>query len=198
MKNSLLVMGAVALLSTAVIAGPNSSGAYVGAGFGTTGYEDDDFVKKELLRFDLDKTDSGYKIYGGYQFNNIVGVEAGYTDYGTFTATQDYSQSSTSFSVGANVGYSFLDGQLRPFGVVGLGYVTLDYENIPAVSIDDGAGAFHYGLGVQYEPDFLIGFGLRLAYEADLYAITVTRLLAEDETYIQALGLLYLGVQYKF
>ncbi len=196
MKKSLFAMGAAALLSTAVIAGPNSNGAYIGVGFGATGYADDNYVQ-DVGRTGLDKSDTGYKIYGGYQFNNIVGVEVGYTDYGKFSAAQDYIQEANAMSVGANVGYSFLDGQLRPFGIIGLGYVDLDTQNSPVTIVDDTVATFHYGVGIQYEPDALIGFGLRLAYEEDFYSIEHVKVIGTI-TYLQALGVVYLGVQYKF
>ena len=54
---------------------------------------------------------------------------------------------------------------------------------------------------IQYEPDFLIGFGIRLAYEADMYAVNVSGYNGTeyiDENYVQSLGLTYLGIQYKF
>jgi len=198
MKKSLLVMGTAALLATAVMAGENSSGTYVGLGFGATGYEDDNFVSNEQNRADLDQSDKGFTLYGGYQFNNIIAVEGSFKDYGQFSADQGYSQAATALSVCANVGYSFLDGQLRPFALLGLGYVDLDIENAnPNLDMDDSGLSAHYGIGVQYEPDVLIGFGLRFAYEADAYAIRVEKL-SGDDTYGQALGMLYLGVQYKF
>ena len=196
MKKSLFTLVAVALLSTVVIAGPNSNGAYVGVGFGATGYADDNYVQ-DIGCTGIDKSDMGYKIYGGYQFNNIVGVEVGYTDYGKFSAAQDYTQEANAMSVGANVGYSFLDGQLRPFGIIGLGYVNLDTQNSPVTIVDDNVATFHYGVGIQYEPDALAGFGLRLAYEEDLYSIEYVRAIGTT-SYLQALGIVYLGVQYKF
>ncbi len=199
MKKILSMAAVLALMSTAAIAGPNSSGAYVGLGYGVSAYADDDFTEKEMKHKGLDDSDSGFTVYGGYQFNKIIGVEAGYTDYGEFTADHDYSQSATSFHVAANAGYSFLDGQLRPFGTLGLGYVSLDWQNkSDIIDLDDGGAAFHYGFGIQYEPDFLAGFGFRLAYEADVYAVQVTDLADDDETYTQALGLMYIGAQYKF
>ena len=189
MKKITLALGVIALLSTAVIAGPNSSGAYVGLGYGVTEYYDDGWTSS------VDKSDSGYKLYGGYQFNNIIGVEASYTDYGSFTdkVTNSEYVSPTTFSVAANAGYSFLDGQLRPFGILGLGYASVDYDTS---SIDSGnTGTVHYGVGVQYEPTILKGVGFRLAYEADLYLIET---IVPSKTYEQVFDLLYLGVQYKF
>jgi len=214
MKKILLSILAISALSTAVIAGPNSSGAYIGLGYGTTAYNDSDYLKKELDLDNLEKSDSGYKVYGGYQFNNIIGIEAAYTGYGKFTADNDFENNvfaneSTAFSVAANLGYSFLDGQLRPYTVLGLSYVSSNHSNYPTklaassgstevIPPDDSHGAFHYGLGIQYEPDALIGFGIRLAYEADVYAIAIERTDTDDKTYGQGLGIAYLGVQYKF
>jgi len=209
MKKILVSVLAASVLSTMALAGSNSSGGYVGLGYGSTVYSDADYLDKELKVDNLNTSDSGYKVYGGYQFNNIVGIEAAYTDYGKFTADRNFAMSSTAFSVAANLGYSFLDGQLRPFGTIGLSYVSSDYSNYPT-SVSNGSGylivtppdkthgAIHYGLGIQYEPDALIGFGARLAYEADTYAIAIEKTGSSDETYSQSLGIVYLGVQYKF
>lgn len=193
-------MGAAALLSTAVMAGPNSSGAYIGIGYGNTIFESDGFVGDQITTSDFDEEDSGLTFYGGYQFNNIVGVELSYRDYGKFEAISGFAQEPTGMGVGANVGYSFLDGQLRPFGVLGLSYVKMNYINLPAyvISLDDTGAAVHYGIGVQYEPDVLAGLGFRMAYEADSYVIEVQDTFGGNKEYTQTLGMLYLGVQYKF
>ena len=143
MRKISIILGTLALTSTIVLAGPNSNGAYIGVGLGNSGYADDDMTKKELRIDNIDTADSGYKVYGGYQFNNVIGIELGYTDYGKFSADDGYSQAATAFSVAANVGYSFLDGQLRPFATLGLGYVALEWENFPAhvTTLNSGAGA---------------------------------------------------------
>lgn len=199
-KKSLFVMGAAALLSTAAMAGPNSSGAYIGFGYGNTIYESDGFVSEQITPSAFDEDDGGLTFYGGYQFNNIVGVELSYRDYGKFEADSGFAQEPTGLSVGANVGYSFLDGQLRPFGVLGMGFVKMNYINLPSyvISLDDSGAAVHYGVGVQYEPDILLGLGLRMAYEADTYTIEVQDSSIGTKTYTQTLGMLYLGIQYKF
>lgn len=193
-------MSTAVLLSTAAVAGPNSSGAYVGLGFGNTVIEDDDFVRQEVTTASFDDTDVGATLYGGYQFNNIVGVELSFSDYGKFKAQDGFAEEPTSFSVSANVGYSFLDGQLRPFGVMGFGIVNMNYKNLPSyvLSSDDTGGSVHYGVGIQYEPDVLAGLGFRLAYEADSFAIEVSDIFGNDTTYTQTLGMLYAGVQFKF
>ena len=207
MKKIIISALVASALSTAVLAGPNSSGGYVGLGFGTTAYNDSDYLNDGLKLDNLDNGDSGYKVYGGYQFNNVVGIEAAYTDYGKFSADRGFSTAPTAFSVAANLGYSFLDGQLRPFGTIGLSYLSANYSNYPTtipgtldtiIPPDDKYAAIHYGLGIQYEPDALIGFGFRLAIEADTYSIAIEQIGKDDKTYAQSLSMAYLGVQYKF
>jgi len=206
MKKIIISALVASALSTAVLAGPNSSGGYVGLGFGTTAYNDSDYLNDGLELDNLDNGDSGYKVYGGYQFNNVIGIEAAYTDYGKFSADRGFSTAPTAFSVAANLGYSFLDGQLRPFGTIGLSYLSSNYSNYPTalsngdtiIAPDDKYAAIHYGLGIQYEPDALIGFGFRLAIEADTYSIAIEQIGKDDKTYAQSLSMAYLGVQYKF
>ena len=199
MNRLLLAIGVAALFTTASYAEKNVSGAYIGAGYGHTEYQDDDFVKEQLQRSGLEKTDTGYRIYGGYQFCRVIAAEFGYTDYGEFAASQDYSQAAKAISVSANVGYTFLASQLRPFALLGLGYVFLDHNNPPSDTtvLEESTIALHCGFGLQYEPAILKGFGLRLAYEKDIYSILVSQS-PEDKTYTQDLRLIYLGLQYKF
>ncbi len=193
-------MSTAVLLSTAAIAGPNSSGAYVGLGFGNTVNDDDNFVSQQITTSSFDDADSGLTLYGGYQFNDIVAVELSFSDYGKFEAQDGFAEEPTSVSVSANVGYSFLDGQLRPFGVMGFGFVNMNYSNLPSyvISLDDKGASLHYGVGVQYEPDVLAGLGFRLAYEADSFGIQVSDFFGNETTYTQTLGMLYAGVQFKF
>lgn len=142
----------VALMSTAVVAGENRSGFYLGGGFGNASYSDSD-LSVDMGVGKLDTTDDGIKGYLGYQFNNVIGIELGYADYGTYVQsvnTSDYSYSAKSYSVAANLGYSFIDSQLRIFVNPGLGYVKSTHKNLPAqyVNINDAALSFHYGLGI--------------------------------------------------
>ncbi len=185
---SLLAFG----FTASAMASEDGSGAYAGLGYGTTVFGDNDIFKNNSLK---DDADSGLKVYGGYQFNKIVGVEATYTDYGTFTYNQGQTIDATAMSVGANLGYNFLDGQLRPFGLVGLSYLTLDhnFQN----SYDDNTVAFAYGVGVEYSPKVLKGVGFRAAWNADIFTTTGVDS-TDSEDFAQAFGMLNVSVQYKF
>ena len=89
--------------------------------------------------------------------------------------------------------------KIRPFINLGIAYVNNNHENLPntVVELNDTAGAFHYGLGIAYEPNVLGGFGIRIALENDMY-MTKVQGIVEDKTYTQTLSLLYVGAQYKF
>jgi len=146
------------------------------------------------------KEDSiGMKVYGGYQFNKIIAVEASFTDYGTLSS-DNYTQKPQSISVYANAGYSFLNNQLRPFGLLGLSYLQ---TNQSRDLLDNDMGAIHAGIGVEYYPTALKGFGIRGAIESDFH-VSSQSAVNEDETHYSSqsfykrYALFYVGAQYRF
>ena len=209
------------------------SGFYLGAGFGASFYnlttlksdyyvEDGSEPEYHLTADDmsnLDDTSEGYLFYGGYQFNKIIAVEASYTDYGSFESTvtktvlgnevkKEFTKKPTSVAVYANAGYTFLNGQLRPFGLLGLGYVQTHqseaYNNIDLFS-DDTFVSIHIGTGLDYYPSVFKGFGFRVSVTADNYYDNTTVAYENttkdqitDVAVWQSYSLLYIGAQYKF
>jgi len=196
--NHILLM--LSLLSSMLIANEDGSGAYVGIGLGSTAYVDSGFAKEQSnrnVKEEIAISSLGAKLYGGYQFNKIIGVEAAYIHYGNFSINDDYTYSAQGISLSANVGYTFLTGQLRPYVLLGLGYIFSDFphENIP---VDDKSPTLHIGLGLDYEPMSLGGVGFRVAYESNSFSYIVDEDTAEEEKYPQGFGVLYLGAYYKF
>jgi opacity protein-like surface antigen len=55
---------------------------YIGASAGRS-----DFRTDCSSLFDCDKKDTGFKVYGGGRFNDLVGLEVGYTDFGKIRAS---------------------------------------------------------------------------------------------------------------
>ena len=198
-KKILSVMILASLVVPIADANEDGSGAYIGVGFGGTAYVDSNFVEEQQTPEDeLESVDNGFKVYGGYQFNKIIGLEASYVDYGKFTAG-DYSHKSRSVNIAANLGYSFLDGQLRPFGLWGFGYLRHSFPHDNTPSIDENSFAFHLGIGLDYTPKGLGGLGFRMAYEGNSFSYDVDgNVTTEKDTYRQAFGIMYLGVHYKF
>ena len=183
---SLLAFG----FTASAIASEDGSGAYVGLAYGNTTFSDDGAIAGNLK----DDSDSGFKVYGGYQFNKIVGVEATYTDYGQYTYEDGKTLDATAMSVGANLGYNFLDGQLRPYALVGLSYLSID-QSTP-IFTDDKTVSYTYGVGIEYSPKVLNGVGFRAAWNTDIFIVDSSG--TSDEYDAQGFGMLSVAVQYKF
>jgi len=177
-----------------------------------------DYVEDGTNTYDitnLGDTDIGYLLYAGYQFNQIIGVEASFTDYGSFSDNlkikntnieTTFKSSPMGGAVYANAGYTFNNGW-RPFGQLGLGYIQSDPSStLKALNnfSDTDFMTVHYGVGVEYSPAAFKGFGLRLAYSGDMNMDA--NAVAEDESgnidksamLMRFYGLLYVGAQYKF
>lgn len=186
------------------------TGWYMGLGLGATAYSDDDMGKDfQTQKFVVDqKTSGGFKLYGGYKFNTIVGVEGSFVKYGTFNFKNESGPDTISteikplsLNVAANLGYDFLDDQLRPFALVGLGVMNFKQSgNLEVYSKDYGA-ALIMGLGVEYTPKMFKGIGFRATLENDV-AYTILSFskdpTKEDQAYANSASLLSLGVNYKF
>jgi len=183
---SLLAFG----FTASAMASEDGSGAYAGLAYGNTAFSDDGAIAGNLR----DDSDKGLKVYGGYQFNKIVGVEATYTDYGKYTYDDGTTLEATAISVGANLGYTFLDGQLRPYALVGLSYLTLD-QSTPIYD-DDKTISYTYGVGIEYSPKVLNGVGFRAAWNTDIYIVDSSG--TGDDYDAQGFGMLSVAVQYKF
>lgn len=186
-------------------------GFYIGAGLGASGYFasffdssyrlDDPDNTYVIKGSSLSDTDIGYLLYAGYQINKIIGVEASYTDYGRFEYKKYY-QEPQAVALYANAGYSFLNGQLRPFGNLGLGYLKQNQSD-RYYDIKDKFVTMHMGLGGEYYPTVLKGLGFRAAFEADVYVDRVTAV--DEDTNVRSTQslweeyfLFYAGIQYKF
>ena len=86
-------LGVLTLVAATPALSDDSSGFYVG---GSVGQSQADIAKREIVddleqagftttRFRQDETDFGFKLLGGYQFNEYFSVEGGYFDLGEFS-----------------------------------------------------------------------------------------------------------------
>ena len=162
----------------------------------------------------MSDTSAGYILFGGYQFNKIIAVEASFTDYGSFSDSVSILNTSSratftsdpiSGAVYANAGYTFESGW-RPFGQLGLGYMVSN-ASTNLSRLDDFSDDFvtmHYGVGVEYAPASFNGFGLRLAFSGDMtmeynvIAVDSSGNIVEDAFMMRLYELVYFGAQYKF
>lgn len=178
------------------------SGIYLGAGLGNTWFESDDLdISYDDVKDDIDG--NALKIIAGYQFNRVFALEAQYTQYGDY-----YALSPKSFSLAANLGYTFNNG-LRPFGVIGLTDTDLDMsgdysDGQNRIHVDAKAIGMRLGLGVEYAPVQLKGFSARVGYEADLNTVEFDYLEFSNSyrtytnSYEYTLGSFYAAASYKF
>lgn len=187
-------------------------GAYVGLGFGTSTFNDggiSDDVNAELARWGLEEFSTGYsntglKLYAGYQFNKVVAVEFSYTDYGTYSldylTTNVYKLNPSSIALAVNVGYNFgSKSQFRPFAIAGLSSVNFNENGTYKFYDSSSTGALRLGLGFEYTP--IEHLGLRVAYEGDYYTLkdaNLNNVSYLSDTYPQSISMVYLGVNYKF
>ncbi|MCG9641542.1 porin family protein [Vibrio sp. Isolate34] len=157
---SALALGLISAVSLPALAAGTDGGAYIGGGLSV--YQDSDTDGKGSY----DSDGMGYNLYGGYQFNRIVGVELGYNDYADYKNGAK-KLSPTSISVSANLGYTF-DNTIRPFVLAGLSSVDLHANNAARINDDSGTG-FHFGVGVEYTP--VEHLTLRLISQADAVSV---------------------------
>jgi len=76
----LLAIAVVALASSAQAA---DKGFYLGASIGQANIEDDVDDLEDLDDIDFDADDTGLKAFAGYRFNDWIGIEGSYVDFGS-------------------------------------------------------------------------------------------------------------------
>ncbi|MFC3283307.1 outer membrane beta-barrel protein [Litchfieldella rifensis] len=106
------------LVSTSALAqgyqqDPNT-GLYLGAGIGQSTLDNDTLDELSDIGFNTDDSDTGYKLFVGYDFSPNFALEASYLDFGDFTA--DASVMDGSDTVTANI-----DASADGFGFALLG-----------------------------------------------------------------------------
>ena len=125
----------VLFLSTFLIPTLANAQGYIGASIGQSDYEDEE-------------TDTGFKIYGGYQVNQNFAVEGGYTDLGE-VSDGSFSLSSNGFEVAA-VGMLPINPQFDVFGKLGLFLANTEASAVGFGSADDDSSDIFFGLGLSY------------------------------------------------
>jgi len=187
----MLAVAALAAFTAAPTMAQEKNGWYAGAGVGRTGASiNEDRIRAGLAgqglattSFDERDHDSGYKVFGGYQFNRYFALEAGFFDLGSFGYTATTSPSGTlggdirikglnldlvgiwpitdKFSALARVGVTSArtTGQFAATGAALMPY--------PSASTSERGTNIKFGAGLMY--DFTPSWAVRL--EAERYRI---------------------------
>lgn len=146
------------------------AGGYFGASIGETdaGLGVSDFNDGSIISGDVDDSDTGWKLFGGYRFNENVALEGGLYNLGevTFNGTSNgagflFAAGPVSADVEADGFFAAVVGTIpfNKFSVFGqIGFHSWDAD----VKLTDSSGSFSgdddgtdplYGVGVAYHPN---------------------------------------------
>ncbi|HEV7821010.1 MAG TPA: outer membrane beta-barrel protein, partial [Burkholderiales bacterium] len=143
MTGSVLVAGS--LMSVAALAQSTAgTGWYAGAGLGQSRAQDLENVDGTLAGFGVAGTsaisgiDTAWKLFGGYQFNQYIAAEGGYTNLGKFNVNSTVAgpvagtgagtwEAKNIWSVAA-VGSLPITPQFAAIGKLGLAYSKVDFD----------------------------------------------------------------------
>ena len=184
------LMAAVALTAmTSSLAMADDAGWYMGGNLGQSNAEIDEArISRSMMdegftlnSFNADNSDKGYKLYGGYQFNQHLALEGGYFDLGEFnfnaTTIPEGTLAGSINLRGINldlVGFLPVTEKLSAFARAGVNYAEAKdaFSGSGSVNIVDPnprkkAANLKAGLGLQYA--FNDSVAMRL--EAERYRI---------------------------
>jgi OOP family OmpA-OmpF porin len=182
---------AASLASGAAFAQSVGVGPYVGGSIGMANYSTDFDCFG-----DCDKTDIGFKVFGGYMFTPNFGAEIGYGAFGKAKIGVDVAGTPVNAELKSSGFHGFLTAQYPVenwafFGKLGFAYLdnelSVTAPGLGSASESDSSTEFAWGLGVTYM--FNKNLGLRGEYENYKYSFQD----ASDN-----LSMWSLGIQYKF
>jgi len=160
MRSTRLFAAVVLALGGLFAASPVSAqGFYLGASAGTSNI-DDDITTGLITSGTVDGKSTGYKLFGGYQFNNTFGVEGAYVDLGKARYSGSYFGAPVTGGKvdvwGLNlsaVGTYLLNPSFAVFGKIGLFYWEANSKDVtggvPFSGFASGSD-FSAGLGLSY------------------------------------------------
>jgi OmpA-OmpF porin, OOP family len=140
---------ALVLVSGSTFAATMGPGAYVGFGFGQSTMND---ASTTLLGVPADDQDTGVKFFGGVMFNQYIGLELGFVDFGSFSGSSPREQWQAS-----GVNFSFVgalpvqDSGLSLFGKVGTNAWTVDDDIFSFGTLSASGTSLSYGIGAEFE-----------------------------------------------
>jgi OOP family OmpA-OmpF porin len=163
---ALLLPAAFLAVSAPAVAQQSDAGWYIGGAYGMTSFSVD---TTGITNPSVDESDTGFKIYGGFQFNKYLGAEVGYVDLGKAGVsgsvlgvpfTGDAGATAWTF---AGVGTLPLNESFALFGKVGLANWKVNASASGFGSTDDSGTDAFFGIGGRYNLNK--NWGLVLEYE---------------------------------
>jgi OOP family OmpA-OmpF porin len=174
MRAKTIIAAAVLALSGLVAASQASAqGFYVGGSVGRSDADDGNAVPDLITSGTVDGTDTGFKIFGGYQFSQYFGLELAWVDLGKATYSGTFagfpvtggSIKTQGFNFSAVGTYPFGSG-FAVFGKVGAFAWESKQNDVTAgipFSNKENGGDVSFGIGASY--DITKNIGIRAEWE---------------------------------
>lgn len=139
-----------------------ANGLYVGAGVGQASYDVCGALGTGLTS--CDDEDTGWKVFGGYDFNENLAIEAAWVDLGEVSASGAGGTATVEVD-GIAVDLKATLPLNEAFGIFGkVGFISWDAEGGGLASgADDDGNDLAYGIGAEYM--FSSQFGIRGEWE---------------------------------
>lgn len=194
MKATRLVVAALLVLS-GMLAGHQAAaqGFYIGGSVGQSDFDDGNAIPDLITSGTVDGTDTGFKLFGGYQFNQNFGLELAWVDLGKASYSGTFQGIPVTGGTIETYGLNISAVGTLPLGSSGFslfgkaGFYSWEAKandttgGLPFSGKQDGSD-LSYGIGASY--DFTKNLGIRAEWE---------RFKAVDN-----IDLLSVGVVYKF
>jgi OOP family OmpA-OmpF porin len=175
-KISLAVAAALALVAAPAMA-DDEAGFYAGVGAGVFGVEADDDDVDAALNDIFDEDDTGFRVFGGWQFNQYFGIEAGYdSGAGVDKTLGDITTDGIEADLDIDVsGFDVMLVGTLPigdtfYGFLKAGMLAWDVEADAVIREDDGEGGVITttlsGDDTGEDPAYGGGFGMNLGDNA--------------------------------
>jgi OOP family OmpA-OmpF porin len=170
-----------------------AQGFYIGGSVGQSDFDDGNAIPDLITSGTVDGTDTGFKIFGGYQFNQNFGLELAWVDLGKASYSGTFQGIPVTGGTVKTYGLNLSAVGTLPLGSSGFslfgkaGFYSWEAEandttgGLPFSGTQDGSD-LSYGIGASY--DFTKNLGIRAEWE---------RFKAVDN-----IDLLSVGVVYKF
>jgi OmpA-OmpF porin, OOP family len=173
MKTMRIFAASLLLAGAWLMAAPAAAQAYLGFGAGQSDYNSGNIIPDLITSGAVDSKDTGYKLYGGYQFNRHFAVEVAYVDLGKaaysgeFFGTPVTGGTLETWGLNASaVGILPLGSAFELFGKVGImGWESKARDvtaGVPFSGKADG-GDISYGVGMAVH--FTRNVGIRAEWE---------------------------------
>jgi OOP family OmpA-OmpF porin len=173
MKAIRIITACLLLTGAWMAAAPAAAQAYIGFGAGKSDYDSGNMIPDLITSGSVDGKDTGYKLFGGFQFNRHFAVELAYVDLGTagysgnFFGAPVTGGSLETWGLNASaVGIVPLGASFDLFGKLGIfGWESKARDTTAGVPFSGEAdgGDLSFGVGLAYH--FTRNVGVRVEWE---------------------------------